>query len=201
MLAVGFSVLIARPHAPISYADLWYLLHPAETSKQQPDAPKSKPGERASNRPFEFLRQAKASIRPRNSPLDIPVPSKELESLCRLLDDLNHFRTLRRVQAVPQLLAAISRIRPSQLHHRMKLLQLVENADRAVAILNVGRVNLQDERHVLDIDCEVALAAVDLLAGVVASRAAGLGGFQTPAVDDSRRRLLLATGRQRSIQR
>jgi len=54
----------------------------------------------------------------------------------------------------------------------------------AVAILDVGLVNDRRERQAGGVSEQVALASLELLAGVIATRAAGLGGLDRLAVDD-----------------
>jgi len=56
----------------------------------------------------------------------------------------------------------------------------------AVAVLNVGRMVVQRQPAPVGVHHGVAVAALDLLAGVLAARAAALGGLHALAVDHRR---------------
>jgi hypothetical protein len=58
----------------------------------------------------------------------------------------------------------------------------------AVAILDAGRMGLDDEAAAVGVDQHVALAPIDLLARIVTARAAGLGGLDALAVNNRGRR-------------
>jgi hypothetical protein len=68
----------------------------------------------------------------------------------------------------------------------------------AVAILDARRMGFEHEAAAVGIDQRVALAPVDLLAGIVTARAAGLGGLDALAVDDRGRGAAVAPTRSRS---
>jgi hypothetical protein len=53
----------------------------------------------------------------------------------------------------------------------------------AIAILNVGGLGFQDQTPSARAHHDMPLAAFDLLAGIIASRAAALGGFHALAVE------------------
>ncbi len=67
---------------------------------------------------------------------------------------------------------------------------------RAVAVLDVRRVHGGRDQQPIGIGQDVALAALDLLAGIVAARPAGLGGLDRLAVDHPRRRADVALAAQ-----
>ena len=60
----------------------------------------------------------------------------------------------------------------------------MQKRSAAVAILDAGRMRLEHEAAPVRVDQRMALAAVDLLAGVIAARPAGLGRLDALAVDD-----------------
>jgi hypothetical protein len=68
----------------------------------------------------------------------------------------------------------------------------LQQVRQRVAILNVRRCHLTLDRQAESIDCDVAFAALDLFARVVALGATRLGGLDGLAVDDddARRRVL-----------
>lgn len=53
----------------------------------------------------------------------------------------------------------------------------LQQRDGAIAVLDLGRMTLQDQGATIGVDHGVALAAVDLLARVVTTRTTGFGGF------------------------
>ena len=64
----------------------------------------------------------------------------------------------------------------------------LQHRPAAVAILDVGRVRFQHQGTPVGVDEGVALSALDLLAGVVAPRPAGLRRLDALAVEHPRRR-------------
>ena len=73
-----------------------------------------------------------------------------------------------------------------------------DHTSRAVAILNVGVMHEQTDQIAFRVGDDVALAAVDLLARVIAPRTATFRGFHRLAVDHSGRRAGLAAFRSRA---
>src|SRR3990170_2994911 len=69
-----------------------------------------------------------------------------------------------------------------------------EEWSAAVAILDARRMRLVEGGAPVGVDERMALAAVDLLAGVIATRPAGLGRLDALAVDDRGRGAGLASG-------
>lgn len=67
-----------------------------------------------------------------------------------------------------------------------------QNGNRAVAVLNVGGMHMQSDQMARSVGDDVALAPIDLLAGVVAARAAAIRGFHRLTVDHAGRRTGLA---------
>ncbi len=61
-----------------------------------------------------------------------------------------------------------------------------------MAILNVGRMDVDGEQKAVGVGDDVPLAPVDALTGVEASRATSLGRWGTLTVDDGCRRTRLA---------
>ena len=60
-----------------------------------------------------------------------------------------------------------------------------DNIGRPVSVLNSGTVN-DDEQHLTQrIGDDVALAALDLLACIIAANPTGLGGFDGLAIDNT----------------
>ena len=70
-----------------------------------------------------------------------------------------------------------------------------EQRGQPVAVLDAGGMNDAAQQQAQRVDQDVALAAVDLLAGIVAARAAAFAGLDRLAVDDAGGRLRLAARR------
>jgi len=57
-----------------------------------------------------------------------------------------------------------------------------------MAILNIGRMNMNCEQQAIAIGDDMAFAPMDTLAGIVAARTSGMGRRSALAVDHGRRR-------------
>ena len=71
---------------------------------------------------------------------------------------------------------------------------------RAVAILNIGRMDLGADQQTARIGDDMAFAAPDLLGRVITTRPAALGGLDRLTVDDPGGRARLATRGLASLQ-
>jgi hypothetical protein len=80
----------------------------------------------------------------------------------------------------------VATIGPDLLDEREEAARDLQQGTAAVTILYIGGVGFNQQRPAIGIDQSMALAALDLLARVIAPRAAALGGFDALAVDDSR---------------
>tara|TARA_R110002167_G_scaffold253980_1_gene460254 strand:+ start:4056 stop:4733 length:678 start_codon:yes stop_codon:yes gene_type:complete len=69
----------------------------------------------------------------------------------------------------------------------------LEDIDGAIAVLNIGGVHEDEDEKPAGIGQDVALPALDLLARVIATRAAAFGGFDRLTVDHTGTRGSLAT--------
>src|SRR5688572_26396602 len=72
------------------------------------------------------------------------------------------------------------------------MLQTLQQEFGPCAIMNVSRMHPVLQQRALCVDEQMALAAVDLLAAVIAARSAHLRGLDRLAVDDRRRGLRIA---------
>src|SRR3546814_20286802 len=68
----------------------------------------------------------------------------------------------------------------------MPLVGLLEQGHRAIAVLNIGRMDQYDKGATIGIDLCMAFASPGLLACVVATRSACFAGLHALAVDDCR---------------
>jgi hypothetical protein len=78
----------------------------------------------------------------------------------------------------------IPAIGPNVLDERKQGARDLQQRPAGIAILDVGRVRFDKYRPSVGIDQRMALAALDLLSGIIAARPAGFGGLDALAVDD-----------------
>ena len=62
-----------------------------------------------------------------------------------------------------------------------------QQIDGLVAVLDVGGVDQDEHQKAAGVGEDMALAALDLLAGIITTNSAAFGGFNTLAVDHPRR--------------
>src|SRR4051794_26821475 len=96
----------------------------------------------------------------------------------------------------PRLQALVGGVGPDQGDARERRLAAGEQQGGAAAVVDVGGVHASLEQAAFGVDQDVALAAGDLLAAIVATGATGLGGADGLAVDDGGRGLCLAADGQ-----
>src|SRR5258707_3489397 len=84
------------------------------------------------------------------------------------------------------LLTGVNAVSEDLLNERKAGLGRFQDRRCAVTILNRSRVNLDLQGTSIGVHQRMALAALDLLAGVVSARSAGFRGFDTLSVDDRR---------------
>src|SRR4051794_711399 len=151
-------------------------------------------GGRGVDQALEVLGEAAVAAEPGEGALDHPAPWQQVEAggVTRPLDDLE-LQSLARggVQSDIALIAGIG----EQVTEPGKA-PTDPGTDwrQAVAILDAGRMDHQPQRQAQGVGEQMSLAAVDLLAGVEAALAAGFGGLDALAVDDSGTRRRFAAG-------
>jgi len=119
--------------------------------------------------------------------LDDPALGQNLETLGRVgaADDLDRPRC-----RVSHPVARVSAIADDRFEERKARRQFVEQAGRAVAVLNAGGMDIAFEHQAHRIGQDVPFASLDLLARIVTHRPLGVGaGLHRLAVDDGRARL------------
>src|SRR5581483_12391855 len=94
-----------------------------------------------------------------------------------------------------QLLAAVDAIGEDMPKPGKALPQRAQQRHRAMRILDVGWMHLHRQQEALGVGDDVALAALDALAGIDPARAAAFRGWHALAVDDRRRGGGAAPGR------
>src|SRR3954471_11654893 len=94
--------------------------------------------------------------------------------------------------ALATALGLIGAVREGRLDERPEAARCLEERTGPVPILNVGRMDKEQQRPPVGVHQRVALAAFHLLSGVIASGTAALGGLDRLAVDDRRARACLA---------
>lgn len=140
---------------------------------------------------LEILGEASVSADPGEEALDHPAAGMngETDLILRLAHDLDADRG-GTGDAVP----CVAAIHEGELHEGTAPTRRTHQRRGAVTVLNVGRMVVERQPAAVGVHHRVPLAALDLLARVVAARAAALGGLDALAVDHRRRRAGLATG-------
>ena len=131
---------------------------------------------------------------PYEGPLDDPALWDDLEALgvFRAPDDLQS-PVADLLDSSSQLWASIAAVGEDMAQPWAEMADGSEEERRAVPILKIGSVDSASEDQTQRVDQNMALAALDLLACVIAANPYGFCGFHALAVDDPRRRLGLPT--------
>ena len=135
---------------------------------------------------FEVLGEAAVAAEPRQRPFYDPTAGQDFEALGGIgsLDDLDGpFADA--AQGFAQLVAGIATIGEQVPEPREPVDDFSEQQRCPVTILDIGRVDQGVDEVALGVGQDMALAALDLLARIIATRAAALGGLDALAVDDA----------------
>ena len=119
---------------------------------------------------FVVLAQSSVSTKPAEGPLHHPSSGQhhETHDIIAALDNLQHpaAYALRPIDQFPRVAA----IRPDQFQSRVQAPQLAEDEFGSVSVLNVRSMNGDRQDQAEDVNNNMPLATVDLLARVVPSR-------------------------------
>ena len=142
---------------------------------------------------FEVLGETAASAEPGESAFDDPTPRQKLEAFdaMRSLNDLDCPRPAVR-ECGQELIALVHPVGKDLTELGEAVPQPLQQRNGSVAILNVGRVNVDGEQKSIGVGYDMTLAPVNTLAGIVASRSSCLGRRCALTVDDRRCRTGLA---------
>src|SRR5208282_6208984 len=123
------------------------------------------------------------SIDPGEEALDHPAPWQHLKTglVSNLPDDLDDDDG-----GGPDAVCVIGAVSEGELDEGKGIAGGLEQRNCAVAVLDVGRMGQKDERAPVGVDHGVALATLDLLAGVITPGAARFDCFDALAVDHHR---------------
>src|SRR5215208_1057343 len=143
---------------------------------------------------LEILGQPSVAAEPSEGPLDQPALGQDGKAAGAglALDDLEPQTLL--CCGTGSGLPLIAAIGEDQAEPGEAPAQPAADQRQPIAILDVGGVDDDHQQQAQGVDQNVALAAVDLLAGVIASGAAGFGGPHALAVDDASGRRGLPAG-------
>ena len=147
-----------------------------------------RPRQRTLQAPLAVLRQTPAARHPGEGPLHDPAAMENHETLDILgfFDDLKIGSDAELRERGRQLPSSASAVRPDFLDVRRLLQHSEDHRRSSVPILHRSRVDGEPEREPLDVDDEVALAPLGLLARVVARRPAALRRLRRLGVDRRR---------------
>ena len=138
------------------------------------------------DRALEVLGQSAVSVDPSEAALDHPSSGQdhEADSVGELFDDLDSDRG-----SVSDPVGAIGAVGEGAFDEGERSSRFPKQRDRAIAILDIGRAGLDHQGAAIAIDHGVTFVDFRFLAGVLATRAAGLGGTaMTSAAAVSRKR-------------
>jgi hypothetical protein len=165
----------------------------SETAGEELDTGNHKPGESAFDGGLKILGKTAVSVEPGDGSLDHPTALDEVEARGGLgaPDDFDRpFAEL--LEGVLKFVAGVAGIGEDMAQPGTNMADCGEQERRSIAILNACLMHDRADQQARRVGQDVALAAFDLLAGVVASRAAGLGGLDRLAIDDPGGRARLA---------
>src|SRR5918997_2222582 len=153
------------------------------------------PGHRAFNGGFEVLRQAAAASKPTEGSLHDPAALEDRKAFDRVgaLDDLNG-PVPESGDGVAQFVSRIAAIGKDMAQPGIQRPDGGEHLHRTVAVLDVRGMNAQPDQMALRVSDDVALAPLDLFAGIKAARASGFRGLDRLAVNDAGRGARLTAG-------
>ena len=148
------------------------------------DAGDHQPGKGAFNGGFKIFGQPAVAVEPSDGALDHPAPRQQGKALGAVgtLDDLDR-PSPELGQRCFELGAGIAGIGKNVAQPRETVADRGQQRNRTVAILNLGTMDDGPDQPAARIGDDVALAALDFLAGVEPARAARLGGLDRLAVD------------------
>jgi hypothetical protein len=128
-------------------------------------------GERGAGQVLDIFGKAAAAAEPRKCSLDDPPLRKHFKALrlVRALDDLQ-LPIAERPHGGGRRSALVSTVSEDPLDEGKRPARLLEQRQGAVAILDVGGVDVCGEDQAERVDQDVALLAFDLLPGVIARR-------------------------------
>jgi hypothetical protein len=152
------------------------------------------PGDGAVDCGLEVLGETATAAQPGKGAFDNPSARQKHKGVLGgvgALDDLEGPLT-ECGHGAAQLVAGITAIGENVAQSGIERSDQGQDIDGAVAVLDIGGMDLQADKVSLRVGDDVALAAFDLLAGVEPSRTAALGGLHGLTVDDAGGRAGLA---------
>jgi hypothetical protein len=153
-------------------------------SGEDSDVGDEDPCDGASDRRLEVLSRPAAAAEPSECPLDRPATGQHFKAdgLLRTLDDLDG-PSSDFAQYIAELIAGIAAVGKNVTQPGIKRANGGREANGSIAILDIGRVNLQADQMALSVYDNVALAVLDFLARIKAVWTAAFRGLHHLAVD------------------
>src|ERR1700733_9133061 len=155
-----------------------------DTSSHQPEISDKPPAQNDAQGGLEVFGEPSTPTEPGESTLDDPAARQHFEP-AELIGALDHLdrpaADLRQFQ--PQLVAGIAAIGEDMAQPGVEISDRGKDADGTIAILNIGGMDLQPHQVPECVDNDVALAALDLLASIIASGTAALRRLDRLAID------------------
>ena len=173
-----------------------------EPSRHELDGGEQEPGGGARDSFLEVLGEAPVSAEPGEAALDDPSAWENLEALRGVgsLDDFEAPITLS-IEGSLELFSPIAAIGEDVAQPREARSDRGENVRCAIAILDVGGMDDCRDQQATSVGEDVALAAHDFLARIIAARPTALRSLHALTVDDTCAGRGLATIGQRKVMR
>ena len=151
---------------------------PCDTARHASDVGDEDPGDGAFDGCLEVLGQPAATIEPGEGAFDHPTARQQHEAFGGIAssDDLDG-PLPQFCECVFQLVASIAAIGKDVAQPRIQLADRGQSSNRTIAILNIGGVNPQANQMTFGVGDDMALAPLDLLAGIKSARTTALPWF------------------------
>jgi len=146
------------------------MVWPGQAFEHEADHGEADEGDDRSRVALEIAGEATVSTDPGESAFDDPALGQNEESVRVGSRDDRELPRARRFDGGSRLRAPIARVGENGLDERKAPARLAKNQARPVAILNAGGVNRDAQQKAERVDEDMALAARDLLARVIALR-------------------------------
>lgn len=153
---------------------------------EEPEICEEDPGLSAGDGSLDIHCERAAAAEPGEGSLDDPSSRQDFEAL-RLIGALDDLKgpSSDLAEAPLELVAAIAAVGEDMTQPGLAMANGVQHINGAVPILDIGAVDDGPDQKAKRVGQDVALAALDLLAGVKAAGAAAFGGLDALAVDDA----------------
>ena len=164
-----------------------------QSPNEELDASEVEPSLGTGDRSLKVFGQAAVAIEPSESAFDHPPAGKHDEAGSVSFDDLDR-PAAELGESLRQFVAGIGTIGEEVAQPGEEIVNGFDDERGAIAVLNIGGVNLGADEEANRIGDDMALASFDFFASIIPAGAAALGGLDGLAVDDPGRGAGFAPG-------